>query len=78
MAQLIREVFADWTVLLAGVLREAQEAGELTVPLQPGVLAKHIVATLEGGIMMSRLSKNGDHLRDCLNSIRILLEIEVE
>ncbi len=60
---------------MAGVLREAEEAGELKVHAQPELLAKHIVATIEGAIMMSRLSKNGDHLRDCLNSIRILLEI---
>lgn len=73
---MIREVFRDWTDLLAGVLREAEEAGELKVKVHPEVLAKHIVATIEGGIMMSRLSKDGDHLRDCLHSLRILLEIE--
>lgn len=76
IAQLIREVFRDWTNLLAEVLREAEEAGEIRIEVQPEVLAKHMVAAIEGGIMMSRLSKNGDHLRDCLNSLRILLEIE--
>jgi TetR/AcrR family transcriptional repressor of nem operon len=76
ITQLIREVFRGWTELLAGVLREAQDAGDLKVQVQPKVLAKHIVASIEGGIMMSRLSKNGDHLRDCLSSIRVLLGIE--
>jgi TetR/AcrR family transcriptional repressor of nem operon len=63
---------------LAGILREARDAGELKVQIQPEVLAKHIVATIEGGIMMSRLSKNGDHLRDCLSSIRVLLGIKLK
>jgi TetR/AcrR family transcriptional repressor of nem operon len=76
IAQLIREVFRDWTALLAEVLREAQEAGEITIQVQPEVLAKHMVATIEGGIMMSRLRKNGNHLRDCLSSLRVLLEID--
>lgn len=76
ITQLIREVFRGWTELLASVLREAQDAGDLKVQIQPEVLAKHIVASIEGGIMMSRLSKNGDHLRDCLGSIRLLLGIE--
>ncbi|MDQ7785363.1 MAG: TetR family transcriptional regulator C-terminal domain-containing protein [Desulfomonilaceae bacterium] len=78
ITRLIREVFRDWTNLLAGVLREAEEAGEIKIRVQPEVLAKHMVATIEGGIMMSRLSKNGDHLRDCLNSLRVLLGIGPE
>jgi len=75
---LIKEVFRGWTEILAGVLREAQVSGELKVQIQPEVLAKHIVATIEGGIMMSRLSKNEDHLGDCLSSIRVLLGIEAK
>lgn len=63
---------------MAGVLREARDTGELKVDVRPEVLAKQIVATIEGGIMMSRLSKNGDHLRDCLDTIRVLLGIEVK
>jgi TetR/AcrR family transcriptional repressor of nem operon len=67
---LIGEVFDRWTQLIAEVLRQARDAGELKV------FAKHMVATIEGGIMMSRVSKNGDDLRDCLNSIRAILGIE--
>ncbi len=76
ITQLIREVFREWTEFLSVVLREAQDTGDLKIKIQPEVMAKHIVATIEGGIMMSRLSKNGEHLRDCLNSIRVLLGIE--
>lgn len=76
MSHLIREVFRNWTDLLAEILCEAHDAGDLTVQIPPKVLAKHIVATIEGGIMMSRLTKDGGHLRDCLNSIRIILGIE--
>jgi len=75
---LIREVFRNWTDLLADILREAREAGDLKVQIPARVLAKHVVATIEGGIMMSRLSKNGDHLRDCLNSVRVILGIEAK
>ena len=78
ITQLIREVFREWTELLAEVLREAREAGELKGQIEPVVLAKHIVATIEGGIMMARLSKNGDHLRDCLNSMRVFLGMEAK
>jgi TetR/AcrR family transcriptional repressor of nem operon len=73
---LIGEVFDRWTQLIAEVLRQARDAGELKVSVPPEVFAKHMVATIEGGIMMSRVSKNGDDLRDCLNSIRAILGIE--
>ncbi len=76
MAQAIKNVFQDWIAVVAEVLREAEEAGEIKSKLPPEVLAKHMIATIEGGIMMSRLTKNGDHLRDCLESLRVLLEIE--
>jgi len=43
-----------------------------TVPRIP-LLAKQIVASIEGGIMMARLTKNEDDLKDCLDSMRALL-----
>ncbi|MBI5250423.1 MAG: hypothetical protein HY912_13095 [Desulfomonile tiedjei] len=76
LSQLIGHVFDNWIELLAEVLRQARDSGELMVSVPPEVFAKHIVATIEGGVMMSRLSKNGDDLRDCLNSIRAILGIE--
>jgi TetR/AcrR family transcriptional repressor of nem operon len=78
LSELIGKVFGDWTELVAEVLRQARDAGELVVNVPPEVFAKHIVATIEGGIMMSRLSKNGDDLRNCLNSIRAILGIEAK
>lgn len=74
-SDLIHEVFTEWASLIADLLMEAQETGELTIKMQPALLAKHIVATIEGGIMFSRVSKSEDDLRDCLRSLRILLEM---
>lgn len=71
----IHEVFSEWTALIAGLLTEAREAGELKLKISPELLAKHIVAAIEGGIMLSRVSKCEDDLRDCLKSLRILLEM---
>lgn len=74
--QFLAEVFQEWVESLAEVVREAYESGDLKAQFPPNVLAKHIVASIEGGIMMSRLTKNGDHLRDCLNALRISLGID--
>jgi TetR/AcrR family transcriptional regulator, transcriptional repressor for nem operon len=76
-ADVIKEVFGTWVGTLAPILRQAQEAGDLQDNLPPELLAKQIVATIEGGIMMARLSKDGNDLRDCLNSLRLLLGVPV-
>lgn len=76
-ADVIKEVFGAWVGALVPILREAQEAGDLKDSLPPELLAKQIVAAIEGGIMMSRLSKDGDDLRDCLNSLRFFMGMPV-
>jgi TetR/AcrR family transcriptional repressor of nem operon len=72
-SKMIHGVFRKWTALLADLLVEATEMGELKTDISPEILAKHIVATIEGGIMLSKVSKKEDDLRDCLQSLRILL-----
>ena len=69
----VHEVFSKWTALLTDLLVEATEVGELKTEISPEILAKHIVATIEGGIMLSKVSKKEGDLRDCLQSLRILL-----
>jgi hypothetical protein len=58
---------------IVSLLTEAQQTEELGSEISPRLLAKQIVASIEGGIMMARLSKNEDDLKDCLDSLRALL-----
>lgn len=69
----IQEVFSRWTGLLAGYLDEARKASLLPPAAQPLLLAKTVVATLEGAIMMSRVSKDKNDLDDFLAAITGLL-----
>ena len=71
-ARIIRTVFDRWVDLLAGVLAQSRKkSGPLAQ--DPRQLAKLIVAVAEGGIMMTRVSKDGRDLRDCILSLRRLL-----
>lgn len=72
-ARVIRQVFAIWTDQIAGLLDEAREEGVLDSAIPDRLLAKTIVATLEGGIMMSRVSKNEQDLEDCLRALKAIL-----
>jgi TetR/AcrR family transcriptional repressor of nem operon len=74
-SNLIKEVFRQWTAIITELLIEAREAGDLKQEISPPLLSKQIVASIEGGIMMARLSKNEDDLQDCLKSLRTLLGI---
>ena len=69
----IRSVFNTWVDRIANLLIEAQKLGELESKFSPHLLAKQIVASIEGGIMMARLTKNENDLKDCLDSLRISL-----
>lgn len=70
----IHDVFCQWGRRLEAALVEATEGGCLVSTLPPHLLAKAIVATMEGGIMMARVSKDPSDLADCLTVIRTLIE----
>lgn len=71
----IKEVFYEWEQLLAGLLKEAQECGDLDHEIDPFPMARFIVASMEGGIMMARVSKNEDDIVNCMDMIRRMIEI---
>ncbi len=69
----IRTVFDQWACLIATLLEEALRQGELSTHMEPYMLARHIVASLEGGIMLSRLTKDKKDILNSLDAIRTLL-----
>ena len=75
-AAVITEIFIDWKLKLTEVLSQARIAGELSIDLEPDILANHIVAIIEGGIMLARVSKDGSNLKLALDSLRCMLGIE--
>jgi len=72
-AAFVRAVFDEWTGLLARLLAGARDAGEIPNTIEPAAFARLIVASLEGGIMMARLSKNERDLIQCIDAIRSAL-----
>ncbi len=75
LSSLLKKVFQRWIDVMTRLLIEARQCGELKAEISPALLAKHIVASIEGGIMMVRLTKDEKDLRDCLDSLRFLLAI---
>ncbi|MEN8141216.1 MAG: TetR/AcrR family transcriptional regulator [Thermodesulfobacteriota bacterium] len=71
-ATIIRDVFAHWVELIAGYLRDAQAQEGFQSPIPPVALATTVVATIEGGIMMSRVD-GGEGLADCILTLKAIL-----
>lgn len=74
----IARVFDQWSDKVAIVVARAQKKGQIRTDISSEALANHIIATIEGGIMMSRLKKDERPMRQCLETLRITLELRVQ
>ena len=75
-AQLVGEVFKDWLARVEAVIRRGQDESEFRTDATAADLARLVVAGMEGGIMMSRLSKSPRPLKSCLNTLERCLKCE--
>jgi len=76
-AGMIDKVFDEWISRVATAVAGAQNRGQIRTDISSEALAKQIIATIEGGIMMSRLKKDERPMRECLDTLRITLELRV-
>jgi TetR/AcrR family transcriptional repressor of nem operon len=71
--KLVTKVFDEWLARIERVIRQGQETRQIRTDLPAADLARLVVAGMEGGIMMSRLTKQSAPFKTCLNSLRALL-----
>jgi len=77
LAALVDNVFAAWIERVARVIAAGQRAGEFRDDMTALDLAQQVVATLEGGIMLSRLRKKAAPLESCIENLGIFLRAVV-
>lgn len=75
-SKIVESLFAEWIVRIEDVVSDAQKQGQVRNDLDANVLAYHIVSTIEGGIMLSKLTKDGKPLSLCLDSLKVLLQLK--
>jgi TetR/AcrR family transcriptional regulator, transcriptional repressor for nem operon len=71
--KIIQDVFDHWTAKIEQHLTEGQVDGSFTSSIPIPALATTVVATIEGGIMMSRVSKGQKGLADCVMILKTVL-----
>jgi len=74
-AEIIRLVFEEWSGMLCKTIETAQSEGQVRNDLPAALLATQIIATIEGGIMLSRLYKDERPMRECLDMLRCNLQL---
>jgi TetR/AcrR family transcriptional repressor of nem operon len=72
-AEMVAEVFDEWVTRIRDAIADAQQAGEVRDDLAADDLARLVVASVEGGIMQSRLTRNEAPMKGCIESLRALL-----
>lgn len=75
-AGLVEDVFDEWQEELEHALAAAQRRGEVRSDMEAGALATHIVATIEGAIMLARLKKEEEPFRACIEGLETFLAAE--
>jgi TetR/AcrR family transcriptional repressor of nem operon len=70
---LVEKLFDEWIRRIESVIRSGQKAGQIRMDQTAYELARLVVASIEGGIMMSRLTKQDAPFLSCLESLRVLL-----
>jgi TetR/AcrR family transcriptional regulator, transcriptional repressor for nem operon len=54
----LSSVFAAWTRLLSGCIREAQAAGELRAALDPDTIAAFLIDAFEGAVLRAKVDRD--------------------
>ena len=73
-ADVITGIFLNWIKKIEKVVLAAQEKSQLRKDISAGTLARHIVLSIEGGIMLSRLTKNEAALKETIELLKIFLK----
>ena len=66
----LAEIFTRWRERLTEALREAQSDGSLAPACDAGRLAQFLVASLEGAILMSKVTKEIQVMETCVGELK--------
>ena len=73
LSAFVKGVFDEVTEKVRKVVKAAQVSGQVRNDVPAGMLARHIVMAVEGGIMLTRLEKSERPLKDCITSLRVTI-----
>ncbi len=72
-ARVTAAAFNQWRKKLAVIIEQAQDDGTVYRIRSADELAEFVIAALEGGIMQSRLHKSEAPMKNCVETLRLML-----
>lgn len=72
LRELVREAFAGWRSRLCAIVEEGLRSGEIREGTEPRAVANTVIASLEGAMLLSRLSGGNQPLKDAQWGLEIL------
>jgi TetR/AcrR family transcriptional repressor of nem operon len=73
----VRGALKGWQKMLRSILAEGIEAGTVRGDVDPEKVSRVIISGLEGGMLVSRIEKNDEALRDAMDYLDSYLETNV-
>jgi TetR/AcrR family transcriptional regulator, transcriptional repressor for nem operon len=73
----VAKALRTWMTRLQNIVEQAQERGETQHRVDPKAVATLIIASLEGALMMSRIQRNDEALRNIRSHLNRYLDEEV-
>jgi TetR/AcrR family transcriptional regulator, transcriptional repressor for nem operon len=73
----VRKALQDWQSLLIGIVEEGKRTGSIRPAANPAATANQIVATLEGAMLVSRIERNDQALRQAVAKLSDWVEQEL-
>jgi len=73
--QRLAEVFTLWRERVSGALAQAQRRAEFSARAEPAKVAQFIVASLQGAILMTKVTKEIKVMEECAAELKAHLEL---
>lgn len=70
----VRNALKDWQKMLRSILTDGIAAGTVRHDVDPEKVSRIIIAGLEGGMLVSRIEKNDEALKDAMEHLDAYLE----
>ena len=70
----LAHAFSTWEARVEDLLESGRRRGVLRSTIQPKAVARFVVATLEGGILLSKVRRDVRALRNCAEMVELVLE----
>jgi TetR/AcrR family transcriptional regulator, transcriptional repressor for nem operon len=73
----VRKALRNWQTLLRNILEEGVKAGTIRSNIDIGSTANHIIGSLEGALLISRIERNDQALRQALDHLDNYAESQI-